>query len=49
MSGGVYGPNPSALQKMGIAGGGLLALAVVTILMTVTWVVRGRRRAMTRP
>ena len=40
---------PSALQKMGIAGGGLLSLAVVTILTTVTWVVRSRRRAVARP
>ena len=34
---------PSALQKMGIAGGGLLSLAIVTILTTVTWFVCGRR------
>ena len=40
---------PRHCQKMGIVGGGLVSLAIVTILTTVTWVVRSRRRAMTRP
>jgi hypothetical protein len=34
----------SALQKMGIAGGGLLSFAIVTVATAVTWMARRRRR-----